>query len=213
MSQNAHPDQPETLEATIDRILDHALLSAGCLTPFESHRSIQRKALAEILDTLARRAPVAPPAPLAWNEDMTAAPKNGPDFLAKNAKGDIRRCWRPAPSSRTDEIRTFSQQKFAAVAWMPLEALERATSAQEPGVDDVEGLVVHLDDWETSYSAVDAFEMLSHEPENTVIRVNRLKRVSPIWAVNRSDEPTFHATEDEAARALAAALAEPKAED
>ncbi|MEH0194597.1 hypothetical protein V7S57_02560 [Caulobacter sp. CCNWLY153] len=130
MTTNAHPDQPETLEEAINRILSGALLSASCLTPFDDDPSIQNNARAELLEAVTRHTVPSPPAPSAWSHDMTAAPKNGPDFLAKNAKGDVRRCWRAAPSSRTDEIRTFNQQKFAAVAWMPLDAVEQATPAQ-----------------------------------------------------------------------------------
>lgn len=45
----------------------------------------------------------------------------GRDFLAKNARGDMRRCWRYRPSSRTDKILSFATNgKFSAVAWMKL---------------------------------------------------------------------------------------------
>lgn len=49
---------------------------------------------------------------------IETAPKDG-YFLARNAKGDVRRCWRHNPSSRTDEILSTPRNgKFAATHWM-----------------------------------------------------------------------------------------------
>lgn len=101
--------------------------SDGDVSGFDRH--VARAAL-----TAAFSAPMGDQGALVdvWRS-METAPKNGPDFLAKNAKGDIRRCWRAAPSSRTDEIRTFTQQKFAAVGWIPLPVGRAAIAAQGGG--------------------------------------------------------------------------------
>lgn len=41
-------------------------------------------------------------------------------FLAIDAKGDLRKCWRHKPSSRTDEILTWRRNgQFKALHWMP----------------------------------------------------------------------------------------------
>jgi hypothetical protein len=43
--------------------------------------------------------------------------------LGVDAEGDVRRIWRNKPSSRTDEILTHDGKPFAAVGWLPMDAL------------------------------------------------------------------------------------------
>jgi hypothetical protein len=135
MSQNAHPDQPETLEATVDRILDHALLAAGCLTPFESHGAIQRKARAEILDAIASRAPVAPAEPLSGEptKAVTVTRQRLIDALAEALKAQADAAG-PSPyftrlDGRNDVVLDGAFDLAAVVdATLPLLAVEAASA-------------------------------------------------------------------------------------
>lgn len=65
---------------------------------------------------------VETPCKSAWRQ-IESAPLKGP-FLAINKRGDIRKCWRHHPSSRTDEILTWGTNgKFKSVGWLPCDVL------------------------------------------------------------------------------------------
>lgn len=110
--------------------------TVGATAALSKERAIRLAQVRVTLQYLEREGVSFTPGPqdgqgVRWLYEMASQPSSpwrtiysaplGRDFLAKNAKGDIRRCWRHKPSSRTDDILTFTRNgKFHAIAWMEL---------------------------------------------------------------------------------------------
>ena len=82
------------------------------------------------------RAMLAGDTAAAWRP-MADLPAGRKYVLGINAKGDVRRIWRNKPSSRTDEILTHDGKPFAALGWLPLNALPAQPEAPAEAVPEI----------------------------------------------------------------------------
>lgn len=92
--------------------------------------------------------------------------------------------------------------------------IEQLEERLNPAPDACKDIHIHDDDWETTYGAIDVFEMLEDLDPGQVVEISRLLRIPPVWAAivaadNGDTGITLHSSRGEAERALLPTLKEP----